>query len=206
MAFIYKISNTINNKVYIGKTEFSLEKRFQEHCRDSSKKRLNEIRPLYRAMNKYGTDKFFIELIEETDQAEEREKYWIEQYNSFHYGYNATIGGDGKKLYDYELIKQLIASKKTYSEIQEIIGCSKDTISSIAQAANLSVIRETCKSVVGINKKTFEEYKFDSIAEAARWLVENDYAHSIPRDIKSKISLVCKGMRKSAYGFTWHYS
>jgi predicted GIY-YIG superfamily endonuclease len=38
MAYIYKIVNDINNKVYIGKTEFSIEKRFSEHCKDSVKR------------------------------------------------------------------------------------------------------------------------------------------------------------------------
>lgn len=205
MALIYKIFNTINDKVYIGKTEFSLEKRFQEHCKDSVRYQDKEIRPLYRAMNKYGRDKFFIELIEETNNAEEREKYWIEYYDSFHKGYNATIGGDGKKLYDYELIKNLIMERKTYSEIQNIVGCSQDTISNIAKAANLSVIKATCKPVIGVEKSSLKEYRFDSAAEAARWLVEHNYTYSIPKDIKNKISLVCRGNRKSAYGFIWHY-
>ena len=34
MAFIYKITNDVNQKVYIGKTERSIEERFKEHCKD----------------------------------------------------------------------------------------------------------------------------------------------------------------------------
>ena len=52
-GFIYKITNTINNKVYIGKTLSSIEKRFTEHKEDSRRPQ-EQIRPLYRAMNKYG--------------------------------------------------------------------------------------------------------------------------------------------------------
>ena len=52
-GFIYKITNTINNKVYIGKTLSSIEKRFAEHKEDSHRPQ-EQIRPLYRAMNKYG--------------------------------------------------------------------------------------------------------------------------------------------------------
>ena len=37
MAYIYKIVNDINNKIYIGKTECSIKKRFKEHCRDAFK-------------------------------------------------------------------------------------------------------------------------------------------------------------------------
>ena len=53
MSYIYKIINDINDKVYIGKTNFSLEKRFREHCQDAFRDR-NEKRPLYAAMRKYG--------------------------------------------------------------------------------------------------------------------------------------------------------
>ena len=46
MAYIYEIINDINDKKYIGKTEFSIEKRFKEHCRDAFKEG-EEKRPLY---------------------------------------------------------------------------------------------------------------------------------------------------------------
>ena len=35
MAYIYKITNNVNGKIYIGKTEHSVEKRFKEHCSDA---------------------------------------------------------------------------------------------------------------------------------------------------------------------------
>lgn len=41
MPYIYKITNDINNKIYIGKTLYTIEHRFKEHCKDS-KKRQNE--------------------------------------------------------------------------------------------------------------------------------------------------------------------
>lgn len=47
-------------------------------------------------MNKYGSEHFHIKLIEETNNPEERERYWIQYYDSYHNGYNATLGGDGK--------------------------------------------------------------------------------------------------------------
>ena len=78
MAYIYQITNKINNKIYIGKTEFSIEKRFKEHCRDAFRER-NEKRPLYAAIRKYGVENFEISLIEETEHPEERETYWIEK-------------------------------------------------------------------------------------------------------------------------------
>lgn len=74
MAYIYQIENDINGKIYIGKTEFSIEKRFKEHCADAFKEK-SEKRPLYAAMRKYGIEHFHISLIEETDNSSEREIY-----------------------------------------------------------------------------------------------------------------------------------
>ena len=53
MAFIYIITNDVNGKQYVGKTNRNIDKRFREHISDSKKKRC-EKRPLYNAMNKYG--------------------------------------------------------------------------------------------------------------------------------------------------------
>lgn len=204
MAYIYKIVNDINGKIYIGKTEFSVEKRFQEHCQDAFKQN-KEKRPLYLAMKKYGINHFHIEVIEETEIAEEREKYWISYFDTYNNGYNATLGGDGKKLFNYEEIKDMILNKNTYIEIQNKLGCSYDTVLAVAQKYNLTVYNPQSKPVIGINKKTQENFAFDSIIEAAKWIVAQGYTYSNPKDIKSKISQVCKGTRKSAYGFIWQY-
>lgn len=66
MAYIYKIVNDINDKIYVGKTERTLEQRFNEHCYEMNR-RVEENRPLYAAMRKYGVEHFHIELIEETN-------------------------------------------------------------------------------------------------------------------------------------------
>ena len=132
MSYIYKITNDINEKVYIGKTDYSIEKRFKEHCRDAFRPK-EEQRPLYAAMRKYGVNHFHIELIEETNNSDEREIYWIKFYDSYANGYNATYGGDGKHLYDY---KQILARLKEYpyaSEIAKEFGCCKDIVYNIAK-------------------------------------------------------------------------
>ena len=64
MAYIYQIKNKINDKIYIGKTLETIEKRWKEHCNDYLKDR-TEKRPLYMAMKKYGIENFSIEIIEE---------------------------------------------------------------------------------------------------------------------------------------------
>jgi group I intron endonuclease len=127
MAYIYEITNDINNKKYIGKTEGTIEKRFQEHCRDAFRRRC-EKRPLYAAMRKYGIEHFHISLLEETDNPEERECYWIEKLSSFKYGYNATIGGDGKKYLDYDLILKTYSKINNCNEVAKILNISSDSV------------------------------------------------------------------------------
>lgn len=96
IGFIYKITNNLNKKCYIGQTHFTVEKRWKEHQQDSHKEFLQK-RPLYNAIKKYGIENFSIETIEEVanNLLNEREEYWIKYYNSYgNTGYNATLGGD----------------------------------------------------------------------------------------------------------------
>lgn len=122
MAYIYKIINDINNKIYIGKTNFSIEQRWKEHCKDR-KRRNYEKRPLYSAMNKYGIEHFHIEMLEKCsiEQASEREIFWIEYYGSFKNGYNATVGGDGKAYLDYNLIYQTYMYTKIWKKLLKFV-------------------------------------------------------------------------------------
>ena len=123
MGYIYKITNDINDKVYIGKTEFDIEKRFKEHYQESFRQ-CEEKRPLYNAINKYGIEHFKIELIEECDNLEEREKYWIEFFDSYYKGYNATLGGDGKTLINYDLVVEKFQQGMTITQIAKEINKS----------------------------------------------------------------------------------
>lgn len=96
MGYIYKITNVINEKVYIGQTSKTIQERFAAHI-SKAKQKVN--RYLYDAMNHYGYENFIIEEIEEcsNDKLDEREIYWINFYQSTlkEKGYNMTIGGGG---------------------------------------------------------------------------------------------------------------
>ena len=139
MTYIYKIENKLNGKIYIGKTLKTIQERWKEHCHDFKRERC-EKRPLYSAMNKYGIENFFIEEIEqcEANILSEREKYWIEYYNSFKYGYNATTGGDGRSYLDYDLILSLWQEGKTITEISKINKCPLNTVHRILKACGVS--------------------------------------------------------------------
>lgn len=92
---IYKIINGVNNKVYIGCTVTSLEKRYYEHLYRCFKTDYKS--KLYNSIKKYGEENFIIELIEECDidKIYEIEKKYIVEYDSFKNGLNSTLGGEG---------------------------------------------------------------------------------------------------------------
>lgn len=98
MIGIYKITNKINGKIYIGKS-LNIERRWKEHIRHS-KDEFSKRKPLiHRAINKYGPDNFVFEVIQECNMEDlnNLEKYYINEYgsNNKEIGYNITEGGDG---------------------------------------------------------------------------------------------------------------
>lgn len=117
---IYKITNLINNKVYIGLTTCSLEYRWKRHLTES--RNLNNRKHLYKAIRKYGENKFIIQVIAETDNFQllgELERYYIKLYNSTdpNNGYNLTAGGE-RNQYDGNPSAKL--TKEEVIQIREI--------------------------------------------------------------------------------------
>ena len=157
MAYIYKITNDINQKIYIGKTERNIEERFKEHCREYRKKRC-EKRPLYAAMKKYGTEHFHVELVEETDNPEEREQYWIKFYNSYgSTGYNATMAGDGKKYIDVNKLIEAYERLGTIVAVSQETGHDEGHISKLLRQAGIQIIND--------HKKAKEKYGIENFSK-----------------------------------------
>ena len=211
MSYIYKITNQINGKLYIGKTNRTIQERFKEHCRDYLK-RENEKRPLYSAMKKYGICNFSIELIEECalNEAEIREKYWIEFYGSFKYGYNATLGGDGKAYIDRDLVIKTYQELQTIKSVAKQMSIDEKTIRDILRDNNI-IIRQTPEVnkdkygiIVGMYDKEGKFLRmFASYSEAGQWLIDNNLTGCKLGTIRTHISEVCNGKRKSAAKFVW---
>ena len=214
MAYIYCITNLINGKQYVGKTTCSITKRFKEHCRDCSKE-YEKNRPLYAAMNKYGIENFVVkELIEcEVDELSSYEIMFIEKLGTYgKEGYNATKGGDGSILFDYNEIVKLYKEGRSMVEVASIIHCCVDTVSKVVHMYNLpinKIIAGNCqqpKVVIQLDKETEEELQtFDSVADASHWLVDNGYAKTYNGGVRQKICNCCNGTQKSAYKFKWKY-
>ena len=94
---VYKITNKITGKIYIGITNQGSGARYRHHWYES---RIGEPSPIHRSMAKYGEDNFTLEIIdfaETYEELKEKEKFWIKKFNSTdrNIGYNLTEGGDG---------------------------------------------------------------------------------------------------------------
>ena len=122
---IYKITNKINGNAYVG-LSINIEKRWKSHIERSQNEHDKEYdKVLYHAFRKYGIDNFQFEILEECkpEELKDKEIYWIQYYDTFKHGYNATPGGDlvdthGEKHPRHKLteqdvieIRQLWASK-----------------------------------------------------------------------------------------------
>ena len=158
---VYKITNLINNKIYIGITKRDPKIRFNEHFSNK-----NEL--LYKAKEKYGKDNFLLEIIESNiseDMIDEKERYYIQLYKSLvPNGYNLSQGG---------------ISNKSISEQgkQKLKEC------------NLGINNPKCnKYILMIDKETNKILnKFGSTREAARFLGNENKYRSIAYCLSEKI-------------------
>lgn len=116
--YIYKITNTLNDKVYIGQCVGSVHERFNRHFSDA---KAGLDTHFSRACRKYDKNLFKVETIDTAETREElnnKEKYWIKHFDSCHEGYNSTVGGDGGNTY-------INKTEEEMAEIKEKIRKSK---------------------------------------------------------------------------------
>jgi len=123
MYYLYKITNGINGKVYIGQTRKSVEQRWKQHSKNLSRPE----RYLSRAIKKYGKDSFSIQtlvIVENKKQADyyERQLISIKQSNKEAFGYNCTSGGDYCFLSESSKKRMSDAKKKWWADHPETIG------------------------------------------------------------------------------------
>lgn len=204
MAFIYVITNNVNGKQYVGKTNGTIEKRFKEHIKDSKKRRC-EKRPLYSAMNKYGIEHFSIAILEEcsAEESADREIYWIDKLCTYgHNGYNATKGGDSKKYYNYREIVDKYKELRNEHKTALFFGCSDDTVRIACKQYNIPVVldySEQSKAVAKIDKYT------NQIICVYASMKEASLDNSNTDKNQSSIARVCSGERQTALGYKWSF-
>lgn len=96
MYKIYKHTSKTSGKSYVGLTKNDVIYRLKQHYRKNKRDKLH----FGYALRKYGMDDFNTEIlceVETLQEAEEKEIFFIDKYDTFNNGYNLTIGGSGSK-------------------------------------------------------------------------------------------------------------
>lgn len=206
---LYKVTNNINDKVYIGKTYQNLNARILQH--KSEAKRSNN-RKFYRAINKYGFENFNFEVISELEEGtlELEEIKLIEYYNSYFNGYNSTLGGDGKRYLDICEI-DIINSYKVLNSIADVAYKYKISVESVRailisnnikllSSAEVLRLRGERIRIVDINEE------FVNAQECAQFLIDSDIVNitSIEHIVRS-IRRVAEGSRRTYKKLQFEY-
>ena len=181
IACIYKFTNTINNKSYIGQS-VDLHNRLRLHY---FRYVHNVNTPLYNAMRKYGIEPFTFQIleivnIENLTNIEIKktlgllETSYIEKYNSNKFGYNQTIGGDnsilGYKFTDKQKETQMLNSKKVAMDGRFKVYCYNINTNEIFSSANLTELSN--KLQITINPSDFRSLMVKSKYVIAKTLDE----------------------------------
>lgn len=116
MYTIYKYTNTVNGKVYIGQTSKTLAERAQSGGRN-----YRECSKFYNAINKYSWSAFVPEIlcvVQTQDEANRMEEYYISMYNSTSddYGYNLLPGGGNRVMSEETRSRISAAAKQRYQD------------------------------------------------------------------------------------------
>ena len=211
IGHIYKITNIVNNKIYIGQTIQSIEKRFIQH--KSHAKTGKSHHKLANALRKYGDENFFIENIEDCEQEllDEREKYWINFYNSLQEGYNTVDGGQtNKNFYQIDNIDEIIKYYYECHNQQEV--CKKFNITDYKFRQYL-VANNLPTDFTNYGKHTKRKVHiyelnldFDSEKECAEFLFNNNFSKC--KNINSVIVRLSKNLLlyNKTYGLSIYFS
>lgn len=215
-SVIYKITNSINNKIYIGKSS-NIKKRLSQYSY-MLKFNLLHNSHLQSSIIKYGRENFTFEILEfsNKENLNNQEKYWIDFYKSYNpkFGYNKTFGGDG--LIATEEIKLRISNsligikhsderKLNQSESHKGKTLSDETKikQSNSQKIRFQDNSEIIKHRLAMSKEPIIQLRLDGIF--VKEFISIREAERITKIHSSTISRVCNGERKSAGGYIWKY-
>jgi group I intron endonuclease len=191
---IYKITNLVNGKVYIGQTTKSIKERWKWHVAHKGCKFLN------RAIRKYGKDNFKIEEIYTAFTKEEldaSEKYFIKEFNTLvPNGYNICIGGAAPM----QNRKHSVEAKSTISK--KMLGIKK----SIEHSKNIA------ESKMGNKNPMFGKIGFASKVSKSIVCINNNKIYGSARQAALELNLqpqniskVLTGKRLTCGGYTFKF-
>lgn len=223
---VYKITNNITNKCYIG-VSIHIEQRWKEHKNNKGSKKL------YEDFLKYGLDNFSFEIIEECTEEElyMKEVEWIDFYGSYENGYNQNPGGENnnlqailatrKNIYCYDLNGNFIKAYNSLMDAERDTGIPNTNISKAARGIDRVVAggfqwRYIYSDSIEPYKRTcrFKEKPIHNQKQVDQYDLENNYIQTFT-SIKeaanttganyNSIGMVCNGKRKTAGGFLWKF-
>lgn len=196
MIGIYKITNKINQKCYIGKS-IDIERRFKKHQTDAlwvSDKNFKYNYPLYQAFRKYGIENFSFEILEECKEEEldTKEQFY---YDLFQPKYCLTAPQE--KVVKNNEVRKKISKKLTGRTLSET---HKQKIKEVTKYDN----NHNAKKVELVKDKHC--FIFNSTSLAAKWLIENKITSSSnERQVSQMISRAARKERKQYLGFEINY-
>lgn len=164
---------------------------------------------MYAAIRKYGIEHFHISLLEETDNPEQQEIYWIKKLNSFHNGYNATIGGDGKPSVDKSIVIASYDKCHNQTQVAKECGISLQTVHKILVNEGIPIQSNEIIGKLNQGKKVGAYQNdvliesFQTLADGARWIQSTQNNNSKLYGISSHIGDCVNGKRKTAYSYQW---
>lgn len=131
--------------------------------------------------------------------------WYIEQLETYAHGYNATVGGDGKQLFNHEIIKAQLEAGLSQKLVAELNDCSIDLVKQVRVVNDIPLTKVRKQpSVAAYIEDGTEVGVFVSAREAFRFLREIGITNSKANG-GTHITDVCNGRRKVAYGFKWKY-
>lgn len=190
MIGIYKITNKINNKSYIGQS-INIERRWKEHQEPG------QTSVIHNAIIKYGVENFSFEILElcSYEELNEKEIYWISYFDTFNNGYNCTLGGDSGYIYNPQEILEKYNELQNINQTAKYFQCHPQTIRNIIHSYGIyKTDQQLPKIVEQINMNTLEVINtYDSIQDAAK-------AMNVSR---AAIIHAINGTHNSAAGYFW---
>lgn len=199
IGVIYKITNILNGKAYIGQT-INFKDRKKNHLQAKDKY------SIHKAIQKYGKDNFLWEILEECQKEDlnDREIFWIKYYDTYYNGYNETKGGDNAdalvKWINEHKEEHLIQAKKNLIKANEYLKTHREEHLKQLALARQKGINARKKKVRCIEKQLV----FNSLSDAEKWSLSQDNDNH-RKAAHQHISKVCSGQRRTCGGYHWEY-